>query len=93
MLLPATALAAENDRPSSLYVGNTNVAGTPYPDKAAYWTSNDGGTTWKSQTDKPTADSYIYYDGNGILTLHNANISNINSGNGIYAEGLSLIHI
>lgn len=27
-LLPVTALAAENDRPYSLYVGNTDVAKT-----------------------------------------------------------------
>lgn len=86
--LPATALAAENDRPYSLYVGNTDVAKTEYSDNAAYWTSSDGGTNWTSQLDEPTADSYIHYDGNGTLTLHNVNISRSNE-NGIYAEAMS----
>lgn len=87
-MLPVTALAAENDRPYSLYVGNTDVAKTEYSDNAAYWTSSDGGTNWTSQLDKPTADSYIHYDGNGTLTLHNVNISRSNE-NGIYAEAMS----
>lgn len=87
-LMPVTALAAENDRPYSLYVGNTDVAKTEYSDNAAYWTSSDGGTNWTSQLDKPTADSYIHYDGNGTLTLHNVNISRSNE-NGIYAEAMS----
>lgn len=86
--LPVTALAVENDRPYSLYVGNTDVAKTEYSDNAAYWTSSDGGTNWTSQLDKPTADSYIHYDGNGTLTLHNVNISRSNE-NGIYAEAMS----
>ena len=87
-MLPVTALAAENDRPYSLYVGNTDVAKTEYSDNAAYWTSSDGGTNWTSQLDEPTADSYIHYDGNGTLTLHNVNISRSNE-NGIYAEAMS----
>lgn len=86
--LPVTALAAENDRPYSLYVGNTDVAKTEYSDNAAYWTSSDGGTNWTSQLDEPTADSYIHYDGNGTLTLHNVNISRSNEC-GIYAEAMS----
>lgn len=87
-MLPATALAAGNDSPHSLYVGNTNLASTIYTDNAAYWTSSDGGTNWTSQLDEPTADSYIHYDGNGTLTLHNVNISRSNE-NGIYAEAMS----
>ena len=87
-LLPVTALAVENDRPYSLYVGNTDVAKTEYSDNAAYWTSSDGGANWTSQLDEPTADSYIHYDGNGTLTLHNVNISRSNE-NGIYAEAMS----
>lgn len=83
-----TMLPAGNDRPYSLYVGNTDVAKTEYSDNAAYWTSSDGGTNWTSQLDKPTADSYIHYDGNGTLTLHNVNISSSNE-NGIYAEAMS----
>lgn len=47
-LLPVTALAAGNDSPHSLYVGNTNFASTIYPDNAAYWISSDGGTNWTS---------------------------------------------
>ena len=86
--LPVTALAAENDRPYSLYVGNTDVAKTEYSDNAAYWTSSDGGANWTSQLDEPTADSYIHYDGNGTLTLHNVNISRSNEC-GIYAEAMS----
>ena len=88
LMMRAAPLAAENDRPYSLYVGNTDVAKTEYSDNAAYWTSSDGGTNWTSQLDKPTADSYIHYDGNGILTLHNVNISRSNE-NGIYAEAMS----
>ena len=94
-LLPVTALAAGNDSPHSLYVGNTNFASTIYPDNAAYWTSSDGGTNWTLQQEKPTGDSYIYYNGQGTLTLHNANIqgqydsSNGYSGYGIYAVGAS----
>ena len=92
-LLPVTALAAGNDSPHSLYVGNTNFASTIYPDNAAYWTSSDGGTNWTSQLEKPTGDSYIHYNGQDTLTLHNANIqgqydsSNRYSGYGIYAVG------
>lgn len=88
LMMRAAPLAAENDRPYSLYVGNTDVAKTEYSDNAAYWTSSDGGTNWTSQLDKPTADSYIHYDGNGTLTLHNVNISRSNE-NGIYAEAMS----
>ena len=88
LMMRAAPLAAENDRPYSLYVGNTDVAKTEYSDNAAYWTSSDGGTNWTSQLDEPTADSYIHYDGNGTLTLHNVNISRSNE-NGIYAEAMS----
>ena len=89
LLLPVTALAAENDRHSSLYVGNTDVTKTVYPDNAAYWTSSDGGTTWTPQTDKPTADSYIHYDGNGTLTLNGATIKGGNSATEVpYGAGI-----
>ena len=91
-LLPATALAADNDKPNNLYVGTTNIAITSYDDNAAYWTSDDG-ITWTSQTDKPTADSYIHYDGNGTLTLHNVSIqgdyTEYTLGYGIYAMSSS----
>lgn len=87
-----TALAADNDKPNNLYVGTTNIAITPYDDNAAYWTSDDG-ITWTSQTDKPAADSYIHYDGNGTLTLHNVSIqgdyTDYTLGYGIYAMSSS----
>lgn len=87
-----TAMAADNDKPNNLYVGTTNIAITPYDDNAAYWTSDDG-ITWTSQTDKPTADSYIHYDGNGTLTLHNVSIqgdyTDYTLGYGIYAMSSS----
>ena len=38
LLLPVTALAEEN-APTTLYVGSTTIT-------AGYWTSSDGGTTW-----------------------------------------------
>ena len=84
-LLPATALAEEN-APTTLYVGSTTIT-------AGYWTSSDGGTTWTNtqQSDLPSGDSYIHYNGQGTLELHNATIhggSNTVSapyGSGIYA--------
>lgn len=91
-LLPVTALAAGDDRPNDLYVGNTKISATKYENNAAYWTSSDG-ITWTPQTDKPTADSYIHYDGNGTLTLHNVSIqgkdNNDTHGHGIYAMSSS----
>ena len=84
-LLPATALAEEN-APTTLYVGSTTIT-------AGYWTSSDGGTTWTNtqQSDPPSGDSYIHYNGQGTLKLHNVTIqrgSNTVSppyGAGIYA--------
>ena len=82
-LLPVTALAVDT-APQTLYVGSTTIT-------AGYWTSSDDGTNWTSQQKEPTGDSYIYYDGQGTLKLHNATIqrgSNTVSppyGAGIYA--------
>ena len=82
-LLPVTALAEEN-APTTLYVGSTTIT-------TGYWTSSDGGTNWTSQQEEPTGDSYIHYNGQGTLKLHNATIqggSNAVSapfGSGIYA--------
>ena len=89
-LLPVTALAAGEDVPNDLYVGTTNIGTTSYNDNAAYWTSADGGTTWTSQLNKPEGDSYIYYNGQGTLKLHNVTIRGTfnesnPSGAGIYA--------
>ena len=92
-LLPVTALAG-GDEPSSLYVGKTNITQVISENGAAYWTSSDGGTTWTQPESTPT-DHYIYYDGNGTLTLSGATIqggANIGSqpyGAGIYALGSS----
>lgn len=89
-LLPATALAAGEDVPNILYVGTTNIGTTSYNDNAAYWTSADGGTTWIPQLNQPEGNSYIYYNGQGTLELHNVTIqgqygcSNV-FGAGIYA--------
>lgn len=82
-LLPVTALAVDT-APQTLYVGSTTIT-------AGYWTSSDDGTNWTSPQEEPTGDSYIYYDGQGTLKLHNATIqggSNTGSapfGSGIYA--------
>lgn len=89
-LLPTAALAAGEDVPNVLYVGTTNIGTTSYNDNAAYWTSADGGTTWTSQLNQPEGDSYIYYNGQGTLELHNVTIQGTfnesnPSGAGIYA--------
>ena len=69
----------------TLWIGNTRITDT------GYWTSDDGGTTWTSQQTQPGGDSYIYYDVQGTLELHNVTIqgkyddSNSNFGAGIYA--------
>ena len=82
-LLPVTALAVDT-APQTLCVGSTTIG-------TGYWTSSDDGTNWTSQQEEPTGDSYIYYDGQGTLKLHNATIqggSNTVSppyGAGIYA--------
>lgn len=82
-MLPVTALA-EGTAPQTLYVGSTTIT-------AGYWTSSDDGTNWTSPQEEPTGDSYIYYDGQGTLKLHNATIQGGSTtesapfGSGIYA--------
>ena len=39
-LLPVTALAADNDKPNNLYVGNQNVKSG---DDTTYWATTDSG--------------------------------------------------
>lgn len=88
-LLPVTALAAGDDRPNDLYVGNTKISAIAVENNAAYWTSSDGGTTWTPTQTEPEGNSYIYYNGNGTLELHNVTIqgdSYSNYGAGIYAQ-------
>ena len=85
LLLPLAAWAVDT-APQTLYVGSTTIT-------AGYWTSSDGGTTWTNiqPSDPPSGDSYIHYNGQGTLELHNASIqggSNAVSapyGSGIYA--------
>ena len=66
--------------PTTLTVGGTNVL------NGGYWTTNADGTLTEA-----SADNYnVYYDGNGTLTLKDANITGDSSTNfsaGIYAEG------
>ena len=82
-LLPATALA-EGTAPQTLYVGSTTIT-------AGYWKSSDGGTTWTNaqQSDSPSGDSYIHYNGQGTLELHNATIQGAdNTGSPPYGAGI-----
>ena len=81
LLLPVTALAAGEDAPGTLYVGQTKITGS------GYWKTNSDGTLTEA-----SADNYnVYYDGNGTLTLNGATIQGDNSaievpfGAGIYA--------
>ena len=87
-LLPVTALAAGEDVPNVLCVGTTNIGTTSYNDNAAYWTSEDGGTTWNSQQTQPEGDSYIYYDGQGTLELHNVTIQGQYDDSKVFGAGI-----
>lgn len=68
--------------PTTLTVGGTDVL------NGGYWTTNADGTL---TPDGASADNYnVYYDGNGTLTLKDANItgdSSTNFGAGIHAVG------
>ena len=84
LLLPVTALAAGEDAPGTLYVGQTKITGS------GYWKTNSDGTL---TTEGANNDNYnVYYDGNGTLTLNSATIKGDNSaigvpfGAGIYAQ-------
>lgn len=82
-LLPVTALAAEEDAPATLYVGNTVITN-------GYWIPSNDGISWTIQSDEPAGDSYIHYDANGTLKLNNVTITgdgsnNVSLGAGIYA--------
>ena len=62
LLLPVTALAA--DAPTTLYVGETDIA------TGGYWK-----TTTEGKLEPGSESDYnVYYDGNGTLTLNNAKI-------------------
>ena len=90
VLLPATALAAAEGAPDTLYVGNTNVN---RGGDITYWSTNDsGGLTWvENATDNPD-DWNVKYDPNtATLTLNGATINGAHDatslpyGSGIYA--------
>lgn len=62
-LLPVTALAA-GDAPATLYVGETQIAGS------GYWTTDDNGKLASGNENNYD----VYYDGSGTLTLKDATI-------------------
>ena len=65
-LPPVTALAAGEDKPGTLWVGQTQITAD------GYWKTNPDGTL---TTEGANKDNYnVYYDGNGTLTLNNAKI-------------------
>ena len=66
-LLPATALAAGAQSGQTIYVGGKEVT------SGGYWTTDSAGNVTSAGEIK-SSDNYIYYDGNGTLTLHNATI-------------------
>ena len=63
-LLPTAALAAGEDTPDTLWVGETQITAS------GYWTTDANGKLSASDENKYN----VYYDGNGTLTLNNANI-------------------
>ena len=63
-LLPVTALAVGEDAPDTLWVGKTQITGS------GYWKTDTNG-----KLSAGNENNYnVYYDGNGTLTLNNANI-------------------
>ncbi len=63
-LLPVTALAAGEGAPDTLWVGETQITAS------GYWTTDANG-----KLSAGNENNYnVYYDGNGTLTLNNANI-------------------
>lgn len=89
-LLPATALAAGEDAPNNLYVGNQNVKSG---EDTTYWTTDDSGGLVKSDEN---ANWTVRYNPNtATLTLNEAKISGSYDENnnpftaGIYAKGSS----
>lgn len=72
-LLPATALAAGEDAPNTLWVGETQITAS------GYWTTDTNGKLTASDEN----DYNVYYDGSGTLTLKDATIQ----GRGIISVG------
>lgn len=84
-LLPTTALAAGEDAPDTLWVGETQIT------RSGYWTTDANG-----KLSAGNENNYnVYYDGNGTLTLNGATINgaydatSLPFGAGIYAQGRS----
>ena len=63
-LLPVTALAAEEDKPGTLWVGQTQITA------GGYWKTTAAGKLESGSE----SDYNVHYDGNGTLTLNNAKI-------------------
>ena len=85
-LLPlgAQPALAVDTAPQTLYVGSTTIG-------TGYWTSSDDGRTWTNtqQSDPPSGDSYIHYDGQGTLELHNVTIQGgTSTGSAPYDAGI-----
>ena len=82
-LLPVTALAAGEDAPDTLYVGNQQVI---VADTVTYWTTdNSGGLTRDNDATDDSNDWTVRYDQNtATLTLRGATIKTTNT-SGIYA--------
>ena len=93
-LLPVTALAAGEDAPAKLYVGDQQVI---VAETVTYWSTNDSGglTRVENATDNSANWSVRYNPTNATLTLNEAKISgSYNQYNnpftaGIYAKGSS----
>lgn len=93
-LLPATALAAGEDAPDKLYVGNRSVKSG---EDTTYWTTDaSGGLTRVNDATDDSNDWTVKYDPNtATLTLNEAKISGSYDENnnpftaGIYAKGSS----
>ena len=90
VMLPATALAAEN-APATLIVGDTDVK------SGGYWTTGtDGRLTECNDSTEPPATWNVHYDAStNTLTLNNATIegasseSTLHNTDGIYASSSS----
>lgn len=85
-LTPATALAAGEDAPDKLYVGNQSVRNG---DSTTYWITNDSGKLTRSSENDTW--SVKYEPGTATLTLKGATIdggeySTPHYGAGIYAQ-------
>lgn len=84
-LLPTAALAAGEDAPAKLYVGNQNVKSG---EDTTYWTTNSSGEL--TQSNENGTWNVKYAPGTSTLTLNSATItgssdSSVSKGAGIYA--------